>query len=513
MGSDDSGSMKEPLLFSRGKSDGVQHRSSNLEAGEKIIDGYVESIGIPPLLCGPESEIMVEVKRTAKLAWPLMLSNFLILAIPVCTMSFIGHLGELELASASIATSFAMATAFLVMIGLASALETLCGQAYGAKNYRLMGVYLQSSFIISTFAAFIILALWMNMATIFIAMGQVPEVARLAQKYLLWLTPGVFGSGILRPTTKFMQSQGAVIPVLLCTLIATSLHVPACYILIYVLDFGLIGGALATCFTFQSLTVYIVVYGLASGRFKETFQGFTWEAFHYTRDYLKLAIPSTFMMCLEFWTAEVLVLTAGLLPNAQLQLSLLSVSLSSVNLVSMIPTGLGAAAATRVANELGAYRSEPAKLAWKVSLGMSLISTCIVSLCILMARNLWGKIFSDVAEVLDGLRAITPLVALAALLDGFQGVLTGVVRGCGRQSLGTHINLLAFYIFGIPCGLILGFSWHFGARGLWMGLIVGEALQCLLLGVLILITNWDKMADDAVRRVGLRTGLLDHSKN
>ena len=50
---------------------------------------------------------------------------------------FVGHLGERELASRAIALTFASMTGTTTLMGMASAvLETLCGQAYGAKQYH-----------------------------------------------------------------------------------------------------------------------------------------------------------------------------------------------------------------------------------------------------------------------------------------------------------------------------------------------------------------------------------------
>jgi Na+-driven multidrug efflux pump len=42
-------------------------------------------------------------------------------------------------------------------LGMASALETLCGQSYGAKQYHMLGIYLQRSWII-LFACAVMLA-------------------------------------------------------------------------------------------------------------------------------------------------------------------------------------------------------------------------------------------------------------------------------------------------------------------------------------------------------------------
>lgn len=57
-----------------------------------------------------------------------------------------------------------------------------------------------------------------------------------------------------------------------------------------------------------------------------------------------MAIPSVVMICFEWWSFELLVFSSGLLPQPSLELSLLTISLNTVNLTDMIPLGLCVAA-------------------------------------------------------------------------------------------------------------------------------------------------------------------------
>ncbi|XP_056165823.1 protein DETOXIFICATION 17-like [Syzygium oleosum] len=85
--------------------------------------------------------IMIEeLKRQVRLSGPLIGVSMLQYSVQVISVMFVGHLGELPLSGASMATSFASVTGFSVLLGMGSALETLCGQAYGAKEYHMLGV-------------------------------------------------------------------------------------------------------------------------------------------------------------------------------------------------------------------------------------------------------------------------------------------------------------------------------------------------------------------------------------
>ena len=62
----------------------------------------------------------------------------------VITQAFAGHLGDVELAAVSIANTVIVGFYFGLLRGTTRALETLCGQALGAKQYHMLGVYMQN---------------------------------------------------------------------------------------------------------------------------------------------------------------------------------------------------------------------------------------------------------------------------------------------------------------------------------------------------------------------------------
>ncbi|KAK7830799.1 protein detoxification 18 [Quercus suber] len=68
-------------------------------------------------------------------------------------------------------------------IGLSGSLETLCGQGFGAKVYRLLGIYLQASCIISFLFSIIIAIIWFYTEPILIIVHQETEIAKMAALY------------------------------------------------------------------------------------------------------------------------------------------------------------------------------------------------------------------------------------------------------------------------------------------------------------------------------------------
>lgn len=66
----------------------------------------------------------------------------------------------------------------------------------------------------------------------------------------------------------------------------------------------------------------------------------------------------------------------------------------------------------------------------------------------------------------------------------------GVVRGSGKQKIGAYVNIAAFYIVGIPIGLLFCFVLDLKAKGLWIGILSGCTLQTLTLLLITTFTDW-----------------------
>jgi MATE family multidrug resistance protein len=179
---------------------------------------------------------------------------------------------------------------------MGSGLETLCGQAYGAHQYESVGVYLQAAIFCMLLVCIPVAVLWFNMESLLLLMGQDHEISAMAGMYFGWLVPSLFGVAMLHPLLKFLQSQSVVLPMMLCSLFAFLFHIVLCYILIYTLDVGFIGAALATTISYWLNAIFLMLYIKFSVICKKTWRGLSIETFSAVKPFMKLAIPSAFMI-------------------------------------------------------------------------------------------------------------------------------------------------------------------------------------------------------------------------
>ncbi|GAU24343.1 hypothetical protein TSUD_49320 [Trifolium subterraneum] len=160
---------------------------------------------------------------------------------------------------------------------------------------------------------------------------------------------------------------------------------------------------------------------------------------------------------LEWWSFELLVFLSGLLPNPQLETSVLSICLSIISTIYTIPEATGSAASARVSNALGAGYPQAARLSVYAAMTLAVSEAILVSSTIFASRRILGYIFSNEQDVVDYVTDMVPLMSISVIMDSLHGTLSGIARGCGWQKLGAYVNLGAYYVFGIPIAIILGF--------------------------------------------------------
>ncbi|KAK6160250.1 hypothetical protein DH2020_003631 [Rehmannia glutinosa] len=131
-------------------------------------------------------------------------------------------------------------------------------------------------------------------------------------------------------------------------------------------------------------------------------------------------------------------------------------------------------------------------------------------------ENLWGFVRLSVASAVMLCLEIwyfTALILFAGYLKNAEvsvdalsicGALSingGVAVGAGWQALVAYVNIACYYLFGVPLGLILGYTLKMGVQGIWYGMVVGTVVQTIILFWIVYKTNRNKEASIAGKRI------------
>lgn len=452
----------------------------------------------------PEENLKVKVYDESKKIWrvalPGILSRVASFGSIVVTQSFVGHISELDLAAYALVQTLTVRFVNGILIGMSSATETLCGQAYGAGQYHMMGVYLQRSWIVDFITLTVLLPFFIFATPIFRLLGEESSIATSAGYVSYWFIPFIYNFVFSLTIQMFLQAQQKNRIIAWLSVMQFIIHIPLSWLLVYKLDYGVPGAMIAL-----SISSWLVVIGefiyILGGWCPETWKGFSMAAFKDIFPVVKLSISSGIMVCLELWYNAVLVLLAGYMKNAEVAISAFSICLNINGWEFMISLGFLGAACVRIANELGRGDAKAARFSIKVLVSTSLIIGVVFFVLCLVFGSKIGYLFTNEQEVADSVADLSLLLSFSVLLNSIYPVLSGVAVGAGLQSTVAIINLCCFYLIGIPIGALLGYVAHLQVKGIWIGMICGVVTQSAALCYMTWRTDWDEEVFKAQQRL------------
>ncbi|XP_027356854.1 protein DETOXIFICATION 27-like [Abrus precatorius] len=432
-----------------------------------------------------------ESRKLCHIAAPSIFSRLAMFSITVVTQSFAGHLGDLDLAAISIACTVLISITFGFLLGMASALETLCGQAYGAGQQHMLGIYLQRSWVVLFMSSVLMLPMFLFATPLLKFIGQPDAVAEQAGVVAFWLIPFHLSFPFQFTLQRFLQCQLKTAIIAWVSGGALAIHVLVSWVFVEKMRIGIVGTALTIGFSWWLSVLGLLGYTIFGGC-PHSWTGFSAEAFVGLWEFFKLSFASGVMVALENFYYRLLLIVSGYMHNTEIAIDALSVCVTIYGWESMIPLAFLAATGVRVANELGAGNAEGAKFATVVSVVNTVLVGFIFWLIIVVFNEQLALIFTSSSSVIQMVNELAILLAFTILLNCIQPVLSGVAVGCGSQAVVAYINVGSYYLVGIPLGILLGSLLPSGIVGMWTGMMSGTVVQTLILTLITMRYDWDK---------------------
>ncbi|XP_037402231.1 multidrug and toxin extrusion protein 1-like isoform X2 [Pygocentrus nattereri] len=298
----------------------------------------------------------------------------------------------------------------------------------------------------------------------------------------------------------YLQNQGVILPQMYAAAAANIANVLTNYILIVWLDFGLYGSAAASTLA----EVYICVFLYAYIRWKrlhtETWGGWSLESLQEWGAYMKLAVPSSMMLCFEWWIYELGGFLAGMLSELDLAAQHAVITLATLNY--MFPLGIQGAACVRVGNALGAGDTAGAVLTCKVSLTCTAILAVLQGAVLASLKSFIGFLFTDDRQIVELVSKLMSVYCALEFFDGLVCVCMGILLGSGQQKIAAVANLFGYYCIGLPLGISLMYAAKLEIIGFWLGLLICVCIQSTFFIIVIFKLNWERLTKQAIERAG-----------
>ncbi|KAK7270469.1 hypothetical protein RIF29_23637 [Crotalaria pallida] len=447
--------------------------------------------------------VWTETVKLWEIAVPVALTSLFQFLGGSFTVIFVGHLGDLELSSISLYASVISIISMSLLMGLSTALGTLCGQAYGAGQIQSLGIYLQRSWIVLLTTCIILLPLYIYATPLLKLLGEANDIAELAGQYAILSIPSMFSSAINLSIQRFLQFQSKVSVIMFMSFVALLIHSGLLYLFIHVFSWGLTGAAMAGNVSSWVNAVAQLVYAISWC--KEAWTGLSWFSFRDLWGFIRLCLASSVMTCFEQWYTPCIILLAGHLHNPVIAVGSYSICQNFCGWQFMLLLGVNASVSVRVSNTLGMRHPRAAAYSLLVTMLYSILLGLVLMIIIFLSKDNLAIIFTSSKDMQLAVTDLAYLLGLTMVINSAAQVMSGFAIGIGWQVMVAYINLACYYIVGLPLGILLGFTANLGVKGLWGGTMCGCILQILCLLLAIWKTNWTKEVEQIAKRMQTRS--------
>jgi MATE family multidrug resistance protein len=449
------------------------------DKAEPVRGGRVDSV---------RSLVATEFIETLTLALPIALTQLGQIAMMTTDLALIGRLGDNAVAAASLAHTMFF-VAFVFGMGLVSAVAPLAAQALGARKPRIVRRALR----VGLWAA-LMLCVPMSLLPFYgehvlLALGQAPDNAHLAQRYLLGLTPGMAPALWFMAIRNFMGAVNRPEPGLWITLAA----IPANALLGFALIHGhwgmprleLLGAGVATTTVNFGMCVAALWFAWSQRPFRKfhvlgRFWRIDWSLM---RQLVVIGGPIAISFLLEYGLFAAAGLLMGLISTTALAAHQIALQIAAI--LFMVPFGIGMAATVRVGHAFGRGDSSAIRRAGVIAIALGIAFMTVMTIAVILVRfEVVGFFFGETRQGLAAVDLAATLLMVGAtffIADGVQTVAAGALRGLSDTRIPLLLAAISYWAIGFPATWMLAFWGRFGAVGVWIGLSIGTAIYAILL--------------------------------
>ena len=437
-----------------------------------------------------------ELRATLALAWPLILANLTMQLIQATDVVLLGWLGAKELAAAALALSLSFGM-ILFALGVLTASSPMIASALGARSNAVRDV--RRTFRQAAWAAILmtvptLIVLW-NAEPVILAFGQDPELAKLAGWFLrgyMWVIPSWMLFQVMRNFVSALERPGWV-------LVISATGIPLNAIVSWALIFGhlglprlgLIGGGIGSSIVWFAMAVALAVVILTDRQFRRfhlfgRFWRPDWPRF---RQVFRLGGPIGLTMGFEGAVFSAAAYLMGLFGAPSVAAHQIALQIAATTF--MVPLALGQATTVRVGLAYGRGDRAAIGLAGWTSFGLSTVfMSLMATLMFIFPHELITLFLADTPENATVIALGVSFLRIAALfqiVDGWQVVGAGMLRGLHDTRVPMVFALVGYWAIGLGVGIALAFAMEWRGVGIWTGLAAGLGVVAVLM-----IRRWSR---------------------
>jgi MATE family multidrug resistance protein len=417
-----------------------------------------------------------------RLALPVAAVQLGIMAMGVTDTIMVGHVSPAALASTALGNLYFFIAGIFGQ-GTLMALDPVVSQAVGARDEEAITRALQRGLLLALALTIVTCATFIPVRAVLGLLNQPAEVIPDAATYVHIAIPGVFPFYAFIVFRQSLQALGRVAPVLWTVLAANLLNAGLNWVFIFgnlgSPAMGVGGASLATSIGRWAMAVVLLAIAANDLRHRLT----PWRAESGSiaplMRMLRLGIPIGVQYLLEYGAFAAAALLMGVLGTTQMAAHQIAINLASFTF--MVPLGVSTATAVMVGHAIGAGDEAQARRSAIAGMMSGTAFMCLSALAFRLFPGALARAYTGDATVVALAATLIPIAGVFQVFDGVQAVAAGVLRGIGDTHAPAIINVVGFWLIGLPVSWWLAFREGGGAVGLWWGIVVGLGAVALIL--------------------------------
>jgi MATE family, multidrug efflux pump len=423
-----------------------------------------------------------ELRAMVRLAVPLVAVQVGLMLMGVVDLVMVGRVSATAIAAVAAGNLYFFTTTIFGM-GALLTLDPVVAQAVGAGDDEGVTRGLQRGLLLAALLALPTMALLLPGGPVLRLLGQPGEVVPPAAAYVRIGAAGVLPFYVFVVLRQTLQAAHRVRPIVLTIVLANLANAFLNWVFIFghfgLPASGVVGAAWATQIGRWLMPPLLLAFAWSDlGPRLRSWPRVTFERRALLR-MLGLGVPIGIQHSLEYGVFAVAGLMMGWLGT--LVLAGHQVALNLASLTFMVPLGISAAAAVLVGNAIGRGDLAEARRAAVAALlcGVAFMATSAVSM--LALPGFFARLYTSEAEVAMVAATLIPVAGVFQVFDGLQVVSIGILRGTGDTRTPMLVNLLGFWLMGLPVSWLFGLRLAGGPAGVWWGLTLGLVVVAVVL--------------------------------
>jgi MATE family multidrug resistance protein len=417
-----------------------------------------------------------EIETMFRLALPLIGVQVGMMFMGVVDTIMVGHLNASALAAVALGNLYFFALSIFVF-GTLMALDPLVSQAVGARDSETVARSVQRGIVLACLLSVVTSGLLFAAAPLLRITRQPAELVPIAAAYAAASVPGTLPLFVFIVFRQTLQATGRVAPMIAAVIGANIVNAFLNWVMIFGhLGFpplGAVGSAWASTISrwFMCILLITIVWKhLRALLVPVRPSSLQWGPL---LQLLRLGAPIGFQAVLEFSAFAAVALLMGWLGPVQMAGHQVAINLAS--LTFMVPFGIAGAAAVLVGHAIGRADAPSARRAAADALVVGAAFMLLCGVVFLVFPSRLAGVYSTDLGVIAIAATLIPIAGVFQVFDGLQVVAAGILRGAGDTRAPLVVNLVGFWLIGMPISVYLGLRTPAGAEGLWWGLVAGLA--------------------------------------